>query len=877
MLHTNWTQKERDEPGVCVDKMSAPPPPHALPPPPPPPLHHVTVVRLLDAAMSAETPSRKAFFSVQITTKSNAKNYVAKCRNSHSGGGSSNSGGSSSSRNGASTKEKKKNANDADPAPNAIEYESIFRVKRRFPDDFVSFRKQLRAAFPGCVVPKIFRRRRRRRKKSCGRRMTSASASASASAPPWNTDDDDDDDENNDSTNDNERYTFGNDDKDDAANDGSRATWSFATTVTTSGGRCGNDWSLSSSELEHDAELFLRRCCESPTIAASKMLETFLTEGVFVAASTTSSAGTSTSFEAEGELKEGFWNALAEDADVRAVKEEQEKRGRFSPSAWFASLFSNGGRSGGNTGRSGSNGGGAKERKYTRTRHSVLKDEDPAYLQVITYASKLDEQCDAFVRSAESYINQLERELNATKLRELGEAALKMGQSEEGWGKSLQRRSKNYSLGNTLHAFSDCAQSMTFMETASDLKACEAVRALIPCFEDCRQRVEAIRETFEDRTTALLHYQIACDVYDEVIEMHGRAMANIHQECLEADAKRENRRKVYDLIVERMREEYPRWHASIGADMTHSLRAFAKTRAALCRRDAECWEMMLRDPIGGDDVKMDDVMRVDDRHEEHGLEVVSRYDDHVKPRGKLLSTKEKLLLEKNARRIQRVEKRREKEEREILRAWKKEAKMAIANGQSVPEMPAEYYEKKMRNKNDKKKSADSDDDAENRNEENKKNDEGGKDDGEIFISSSRDTTRIVSSSSSSSAVAATSSLSSLSSSSSSSMPLSAATMATKTTSSSLLNSIGETTTLESGASVKIVSDVAKYSSNSTRADEQQREKQNEEKQSQKLLLSRPPPEPLEAVKTDEASISEKLAAVKMAAAAENDDDSEWSD
>ena len=850
--------------------MSAPPPPHASPPPPLPPLHHVTVARLLDAAMSAETPSRKAFFSVQITTKSNAKNYVAKCRNSLSGGGS-NSGGSS--RNGASTKEKNKNANDAAPAPNAIEYESIFRVKRRFPDDFVSFRKQLRAAFPGCVVPKIFRRRRRRRK-SCGRRMTSASASASASAPPWNTDDDDD--ENNDSTNDNERYTFGNDDKDDAANDGSRATWSFATTVTTSGGRCGNDWSLSSPDSEHDAELFLRRCCESPTIAASRMLETFLTEGVFVAADVTSSAGTSTSFEAEGELKEGFWNALAEDADVRAVKEEQEKRGRFSPSAWFASLFSNGGRSGGNTGRSGSNGGGAKERKYTRTRHSVLKDEDPAYLQVITYASKLDEQCDAFVRSAESYINQLERELNATKLRELGEAALKMGQSEEGWGKSLQRRSKNYSLGNTLHAFSDCAQSMTFMETASDLKACEAVRALIPCFEDCRQRVEAIRETFEDRTTALLHYQIACDVYDEVIEMHGRAMANIHQECLEADAKRENRRKVYDLIVERMREEYPRWHASIGADMTHSLRAFAKTRAALCRRDAECWEMMLRDPIGGDDVKMDDVMRVDDRHEEHELEVVSRYDDHVKPRGKLLSTKEKLLLEKNARRIQRVEKRREKEEREILRAWKKEAKMAIANGQSVPEMP-EYYEKKMRNKNDKKKSANSDDDAENRNEENKKNDEGGKDDGEIFISSSRDTTRIVSSSSSSSAVAATSSLSSLSSSSSSSMPLSAATMATKTTSSSLLNSIGETTTLESGASVKIVSDVAKYSSNSTRTDEQQREKQNEEKLSQKLLLSRPPPEPLAAVKTDEASISEKLAAVKMAAAAENDDDSEWSD
>ena len=34
-------------------------------------------------------------------------------------------------------------------------------------------------------------------------------------------------------------------------------------------------------EEEGDAELFLRRCCESPTIAASRMLESFLTEGVF--------------------------------------------------------------------------------------------------------------------------------------------------------------------------------------------------------------------------------------------------------------------------------------------------------------------------------------------------------------------------------------------------------------------------------------------------------------------------------------------------------------------------------------------------------------------------------------------------------------------
>ena len=57
----------------------------------------------------------------------------------------------------------------------------------------------------------------------------------------------------------------------------------------------------------------------------------------------------------------------------------------------------------------------------------------------------------------------------------------------------------------------------------------------------------------QDRTTALC-MQIACDVYDEVIETHGRAVANMHPECLEADAKREIRRKTYDLIVERTRK-----------------------------------------------------------------------------------------------------------------------------------------------------------------------------------------------------------------------------------------------------------------------------------------------------------------------------------
>ena len=640
------------------------------------------------------------------------------------------------------------------------EYESLFRVKREFPDDFLSFRNELREAYPGCVVPKLFRRPSRR--------------------------DDEKEDE-------------------------------------------------QQQEEEGDAELFLRRCCESPTIAASRMLESFLTEGVFTAsAAAAASTATTTSSGLDAELKE-VCNVLAEDADVRAVKEEQERRGRFSASAWFASLFNGGGGSG-------SNRGSAKERKYTRTRHTVLKDEDPTYLQVITYASKLDEQCEAFVRSAELYIDQLEKRVNATKLRDLGEAALKMGQSEEGWGKALQKRSKNYSLGYTLHALSDCAESMTFTGTASELRACEALRTLVPSFEDCRQRVEAIRETFEDRTTALLHYQIACDIYDEVIETHGRAVANIHPECLEADAKREIRRKTYDLIVERTREEYSRWHASIGVDMTRSLRAFAKTRAVLCRQDAECWEMMLRDPIGDGDVKMDDRVGVDDR-DEREIEAAAREGGREQPRGKLLSTKEKLLLEKNARRIQRMEKRRKKEEREVLRAWKREAKEAIANGQNVPEMPTLNEEKT------KKKNGNSNGDAENGNEENTKNDFGGKD--KAFSSSA-------------------------SSSASSSMPSSATTTATKTTSSSLFNSVEELSRRELNVSVE-VSEGANYAPNVTKGEEQQQQQQKE-KSSQIILLSRPPPEPFAAVKTEEASISEGLAAMKMAAVAEDENDSEeWSD
>ena len=77
-----------------------------------------------------------------------------------------------------------------------------------------------------------------------------------------------------------------------------------------------------------------------------------------------------------------------------------------------------------------------------------------------------------------------------------------------------------------------------------------------------------------------------------------------------------------------------------------------------------------------------------------------------------------------------------------------------------------------------------------------------------------------------------------------------------------------------------VSEVANYAPNVTKGEEQQQQQQQQqhEKSSQKFLLSRPPPEPFAAVKTEEASISEGLAAMKMAAVAEDENDSEeWSD
>ena len=96
-----------------------------------------------------------------------------------------------------------------------------------------------------------------------------------------------------------------------------------------------------------------------------------------------------------------------------------------------------------------------------RTVSSVLKDEDPQYLQVIEYTKKIEDQIVGFRESAREYMKQLEQRVNATRLLELGLSARAMGECESGWGRPLARRSKCLSLGTVLGAFADCTDALT--------------------------------------------------------------------------------------------------------------------------------------------------------------------------------------------------------------------------------------------------------------------------------------------------------------------------------------------------------------------------------------------------------------------------------
>ena len=68
-----------------------------------------------------------------------------------------------------------------------------------------------------------------------------------------------------------------------------------------------------------------------------------------------------------------------------------------------------------------------------RTTESVLKDEDPQYLQVIEYTKKIEDQILGFRAAAKLYVKQLQNRVNSTQLHELGAAAAAMGECEATW------------------------------------------------------------------------------------------------------------------------------------------------------------------------------------------------------------------------------------------------------------------------------------------------------------------------------------------------------------------------------------------------------------------------------------------------------------
>ena len=234
----------------------------------------------------------------------------------------------------------------------------------------------------------------------------------------------------------------------------------------------------------------------------------------------------------------------------------------------------------------------------SRTVESVLKDEDPQYLQIVEYTKKIEDEAVNIRRAAKLLVAQLRHRVNSTQLWELGVAARAAGECENTWGRPIARRSKCVELGLTLSAMGDCAERLTGAD-AHELRAAELVRQLKPHFKDFLRAVGGVRETFQDRAEALLEYEILSDAYDAVISAKGRSVATTDPECLAAEARREEAKATYDAIVNRMRDELPRFHAEYGAGLVLAMQRFAAAQAELARAEAESWEMMLRAGGGG--------------------------------------------------------------------------------------------------------------------------------------------------------------------------------------------------------------------------------------------------------------------------------------
>ena len=314
-----------------------------------------------------------------------------------------------------------------------------------------------------------------------------------------------------------------------------------------------------------------------------------------------------------------------------------------------------------------------------RTVSSVLKDEDPQYLQVIEYTKKIEDQIVGFRESAREYMKQLEQRVNATRLLELGLSARAMGECESGWGRPLARRSKCLSLGTVLGAFADCTDALTGQD-AHELQVVEHMKELKREFKDCLRMLSAVRETFEDRAQSLLHYEIMTDRYDEVVRRKGRALATVDPECLAAESLMKEGKENYDLIVERMRDELPRFHRLTGSALTNSLRKFARANADLARKEAQMWEMLLRDEDG---TLKDPSPTVATSGQESMLLESAELASLSRP----ITTKEREKLEREERRADRARRRAAKEERKVHKEWKAMARQAIAEGRPVPPRP----------------------------------------------------------------------------------------------------------------------------------------------------------------------------------------------
>ena len=316
----------------------------------------------------------------------------------------------------------------------------------------------------------------------------------------------------------------------------------------------------------------------------------------------------------------------------------------------------------------------------TRTIASVMKDEDPQYLQVVEYTRKIEEQILGFRASAREYMKQLEQRVNATRLLELGRSARAMGECESGWGRPLARRSKCTSLGTVLGAFADCTDALTGTE-AHELQVVDHMKELKRQLKDTLRVLDAVRETFEDRAEALLHYEIMSDRYDEVVRQKGRALATVDPDCLASETLMREAKERYDVIVERMREELPRFHRLTGGAMTSGLRAFARANADLARTEAEMWEMLLRDEDGSSDARP--------LHSINGDQdaLWQAADLAAETPSRPLTTKERERLEREERRADRARRRAEKAERAIYKEWKATVRQALAEGRPVPPRP----------------------------------------------------------------------------------------------------------------------------------------------------------------------------------------------